>query len=111
MEYGSIWQSQICPQVLASIIKQNVLTVGPDLQTAGEIPRDDNGNDHTSMKIALWNVNGAASKEEEINDMMRGSTQTAEFSRKPGYVHGIYECFLHTFATSPISAYTHTWMT
>ena len=25
------------------------------------------------MKIALWNVNGAASKEEEINDMMRGT--------------------------------------
>ena len=73
MEYGSIWQSQICPQVLASIIKQNVLTVGPDLQTAGEIPRDDNGNDHTSMKIALWNVNGAASEEEEINAMMRGT--------------------------------------
>ena len=24
------------------------------------------------MKIALWNVNGAASKEEEINAMMRG---------------------------------------
>ena len=25
------------------------------------------------MKIALWNVNGAASKEEEINAMVRGT--------------------------------------
>ena len=25
------------------------------------------------MKIALWNANGAASKEEEINAMMRGT--------------------------------------
>ena len=49
---------------------------GPDLQTAGEIPRDDIGNDHTSMKIALWNVDGAASKEEEINVMMRGTNAT-----------------------------------
>ena len=46
---------------------------GPDLQTAGEIPRDDNGNVHTSVKLALWNVNGAASKEEEIIVMMRGT--------------------------------------
>ena len=42
-------------------------------QTAGEVPRYDIENDHTPMKIALWNVNGAASKEEEINVMMRGT--------------------------------------
>ena len=46
---------------------------GPDLQTAGELPRYDIGNDHTPIKIALRNVNGAASKEEEINAMMRGT--------------------------------------
>ena len=46
---------------------------GPDLQTAREVPRYDIGNDHTPMKIALWNVSGAASKEEEINGMMGGT--------------------------------------
>ena len=45
----------------------------PDLQSAGEVPRYDIGNDHMPMKIALWNVNGAASKEEEINAMMRST--------------------------------------
>ena len=52
---------------------------GPDLQTAGEIPPDDIGNDHTPMKIASWNVNGAASKEEEINAMMRGTNAKSGF--------------------------------
>ena len=48
---------------------------GPDLQTAGEVPRYNIGNDHMTMKIALLNVNGAASKEEEINAMMRGTRE------------------------------------
>ena len=48
---------------------------GPDLQTAGEVPRYNIGNDQTPMKIALWNVNGAASREEEINAMMRGTRE------------------------------------
>ena len=34
-------------------------------ESTGEIPRYNIGNDHTPVKIALWNVNGASSKEEE----------------------------------------------
>ena len=55
---------------------------GPDLQTAGEIPRYDIGNDHTPMKIALWIVNGAVSKEEEINAMMRGTNTNCRIITK-----------------------------
>ena len=56
-----------------SLLSSKRVVPGPDLQTAGEVPRYDIGNDHTPMKIALWNVNGAAGKEEEINAMMRGT--------------------------------------
>ena len=50
---------------------QKVLSV-PDPQSAGEVSRYNIGNGHTPMKIALWSVNGAASKEEEIYGVMRG---------------------------------------
>ena len=48
---------------------------GPDLRTAGEVPRYNIGNDHMPMEIALWNVNGTASREEEISAMMRGTRE------------------------------------
>ena len=54
------------------------MVLGPDLQTAGGAPRYDIGNDRTPMKIALWIVNGAANKEEEIRGMMRGTNVNCE---------------------------------
>ena len=36
------------------------------------------------MKIALWNVNGAASKEEEINAMMRGTNYECKLRNYDG---------------------------
>ena len=51
----------------------NRVVSGPDLQTAGEVSRYDIGNDYTPMKIAVWNVNGGASKDEGIHGMMRGT--------------------------------------
>ena len=60
-------------RVRLSLPSSKRVVSGPDRQTAGEAPRYDIGNDHTPMKIALWNVNDASSKEEEINAMMRGT--------------------------------------
>ena len=38
------------------------------------------------MKIALWNVTGAASKEEEINVMMKGTNANCGIITELGYV-------------------------
>ena len=56
-----------------SLPSSKTVISGPDLHTAGELPRYDIWNDHMPMKIALWYVNGAARKEEEINAMMRST--------------------------------------
>ena len=50
--------------------RRQVLVPRSDYRTSGEIPRDRTHVGFTTIKVALWNVNGAPSREEEIGEMM-----------------------------------------
>ena len=56
--------------------RRQVLVPRPDYPTTGEIPRDHTHVGSTTIKVALWNVNGAPRKEEEKSEMMCKTNHT-----------------------------------